>query len=215
MAESRKPTFAWDSKNKAWSFWIGDKTQAIVTIDGNGLAVNKGSLTYTSVTIGTLATAEAFTAVTGSIENLNVPTLATLQALNTAGQGSIANLNTTTGTITTLNAVNIAKVARAQIGGGGTISYMAKFTGTIALAAVGTMTVGVATVSNLGSSGIAVGDQVVITPKAAISGVLLGLGWIPTTNVVIVPVSNAAIDSAGSLPAVGVDILVTRTTVTA
>lgn len=215
MAESRKPTFAWDSHNKRWGFWVGDKTQPIVTIDGNGLTVNKGSLSYNALTVGSLIAGDTLNiGAQGSIQDVNVGTLATLQAINTGGQGSIANLNTTTGTITTLNAVNVAKLTRVQVGGGGTISYMAKFTGTIPLTNVPTAGAAVATMTGVGSSGIAVGDLLSYNLKAAsIAGIGIVSCIVPTTNVVVFKVLNPAIDTAGSQPPVGVDVMVTRTTV--
>ena len=172
MAESRKPVFAWNPRNKRFEWWVSDKTQPIAYIDGNGLTVNKGSLSYSSLTVGTLTTTRT----------LNV---------------------TTVGSIAQVRATNL-------ILGGGTISLITKVTGTIVLAAVGTNAVAVATVTGLGSAAIAVGDMVTVTPRAAITGVLLGLGWIPTTNVVIVPVCNPSGVGGGSLPAVGVDVLITR-----
>jgi hypothetical protein len=144
-------------------------------VDGNGLAVNKGSLTYSAVTIGSLASG---------------------QAANFAGVGSIAQ----------------ADIPNLKIGaGGGQITLVAKVTGTIALAAVGTATTGVATMTGVGSAGVAVGDIIRIMPKAAqAGGVAISGPYIPTTNVINVYVTNPQPNTAGSLVAVGVDALILR-----
>ncbi len=88
------------------------------------------------------------------------------------------------------------------------VSAFKKHTGTIALSAIVTNTVGVATVTGL--SGIAVGDLVFVVPKSAIAGKTLGQAVVATTNTVNVYVNNPNISSAGSLAAVGVDVFQVR-----
>lgn len=189
-----------------------------------------------NLSVGTLATMQAINVgATGTIRNLTVPTLASLRAIDVAGVGSLATANLTnvimtTGTLTNINVGTLlavqnenvggigshasARIAQMKVGGGGTLTYFDCFTGTIALSAVGTNTVTVATISGLGSAGIAVGDLILVNAKAAIAGVMMGQGWIPTTNVVVVPVVNPSDIGGGSLPAVGVDVFVTRITKT-
>ena len=174
MAESRKPTMAWNPRAGRWEFWVRDKSGPIVTIDGNGLSVARGSLSYNQLTVGSLLSGNT---------------------LNIGGIGSIAD----------------ARVQRLILGGG-TISLLKKFTGTIALTAVGTGSVAVATISGQGSAGIAVGDLVFGNPKAALSGVGIAGFYVPTTNVVNVYISNPNSQGGGSLPATGIDIYVQRST---
>ncbi len=219
MSESKRPLGGlWNPRSRRWEWWVGDKSGPIVTIDGNGVQVNAGSLAYSALAIGSLMSSDTLNVGgQGSIQNLNVPTLATLRAIVVGAQGSIQNLNVPT--LATLRAINVAgvgSIASADIptlkvgAGGGALTLRMKVTGTISLAAVGTCGVGVATMTGIGSSGIAVGDLVTVTPKAAISGVGFVGAYIPTTNVVNVYVVNPDILSAGSLPAVGIDAHISR-----
>ena len=153
---------------------------------------------------------------TGTLANINVGTLAVARAVAVAGQGSIANLNTTTGTITNLNVgstldINRLIIGDVGVGGAAALSYLQAMVGTIALTAIGTGAVAVATVSGVGSSRIAVMDKIFVLPRAALSGVALGGVHIPTTNVINVYVVNPSSVGGGSLPAVGLDILHFRT----
>ena len=101
---------------------------------------------------------------------------------------------------------------RARIGAGGTISLIQKFSGTLTgITAVGSGATAVGTVT--GMTGIAFGDSVFGNPKAALGGNIGIAGWhVPTTNTVNAYITNTKPDSAGSLAAVGVDILVLRST---
>ena len=123
-----------------------------------------------------------------------------------------AGLNTfeKTATIANVNVGSTLTVNNLVAGGGGAVSFMDKIVGSIALAAIGTAGVAVATVAGLGSASIAVGDIVSVNPKAAISGIGLAGVHVPTTNVVNVYVVNPSDTGGGSLPAVGVDVLVAR-----
>jgi hypothetical protein len=114
-----------------------------------------------------------------------------------------------TGTIANVNVGTLATLNTTKIGGGTTITKVAKHTGTIALAAIGTSAIAVATVSGLGSANIAVGDLIFYTLKGAATAasVFAGKAYIPTTNVVCIDVGNTLDTGGGSLPAVGVDIV--------
>ena len=121
---------------------------------------------------------------------IQVGTLATLQATVIVGIGSIAD----------------SRIQRTLIGGGATLSLVTKLTGTLALAAIGTGAMAVATVTGMGSAGVAVGDLIFGNPKAALSRIGL-VGWfVPTTNVVNAYIMNPSDQGGGSLPAVGVDL---------
>ena len=107
----------------------------------------------------------------------------------------------------------------ARIGGGGIetgdggtgIKKMGLITGTIgALTAVGTGLVSIGTVTNM--TGLAIGDKVFVTPKAAIAGNIGLVGaYIPTTNTLNVLLANTKQNSAGSFVAKGVDVIYFRT----
>jgi len=97
------------------------------------------------------------------------------------------------------------------VGDGGALTLINKLTGTLgAIAAVGSGATAVGTIT--GMTGVAIGDVIFGTPKAALAG-NIGLGgfYVPTTNVVNAYVQNTKPDSAGSLISVGIDILQIRT----
>lgn len=188
----------WNPRAKRWEI-RGKTATPLAYINESGLTSvtdNYIAEDYAVTSMASLTAANIISGIlgTGTITNLNVGTLATLRTANIAGQASLG----------------LANLAVLQVAGGATISYMKKATGTIALAAVGTMTTAVATVTGMGSVGIAVGDIVTFNPKAAVTGVLLGNAICPSINNVNITVLNPAIDSAGSLPAVGVDVFWTR-----
>jgi len=127
--------------------------------------------------------------------------------LNLFGKtATIANINV--GTLATL--CNVSATSVTVGADGGAVTKIDKIVGTIALAAIGTGSVAVATITGLGSAGIAVADCVWVNPKAALSGVGLTGVHVPTTNVVNVYVSNPSDQGGGSLPVVGCDVLVIR-----
>lgn len=93
-----------------------------------------------------------------------------------------------------------------KAGSGTAITKMGVLTGTLLpLAAVGTGLAALSTISNM--TGLAIGDKVSLTFKAAVGGnLLIGNPHIPTTNTLCVYVLNPVQNSAGSLVAVGVDV---------
>jgi len=173
MVESRKPTFAWNPRAGRWEFWGKEKGAPIVTIDtANGLTVNKGSLSYASLAVGSLTESDT---------------------LNVGGVGSLANV----------------QAASLTVAGGGAVTYLKKMGGTLPLTNVPTAGAAVATITGMT---VAVGDTLYATVKA--TGLIAGIGiagvHIPTTNVVVAKLVNPAIDTAGSQPAVGIDIVAIR-----
>lgn len=110
------------------------------------------------------------------------------------------NARFTTGTLA------IANIANLKVAGGGTISLIQKFTGTLPTVTVGTGQTGIATMTGVGSAGIAVGDMVFGNAKAALSDSGIAGFIVPTTNVVTARLTS------GVFPNVGVDIVVVRTT---
>lgn len=162
-----------------------------------------------------------------SINNMTVPTLATLRAVNVAGTGTIATfqstaataVNLTVGTLGTIRAVTVAGTGSigivdigtsVKVAAGTAVTLINKFVGTLAaIAAVGTMATAVGTVT--GFTG-AVGDFVFGVPKAAIAGNIGVIGFrVPTTNCLNAYLVNPQVDSAGSLAAaVGFDLFQIR-----
>jgi|SRR3990167_224065 len=112
-----------------------------------------------------------------------------------------------TGTLADLNIGTLATLRTAAIGGGTTITKIVKFSGTLTgITSVGTTAVAVGTVTG---ATVAVGDTVFGVPKADRSAghVILGEFYVPTTNVVNVMLMNPRVDSAGSYPSTGVDMV--------
>lgn len=131
-----------------------------------------------------------------------------------SGLGSDVGIRSSqTGSFNAVNANAFVNTARVIVGGG-TISLIKKLLGTIPLINVGTNSVAVATITGMGSAGIAVGDTIYPTVRAAglVAAVIMGQAWVPTTNVVNIALSSPAINTAGSQSPVGIDIVVVRST---
>jgi hypothetical protein len=113
---------------------------------------------------------------------------------------------------TSLNVVGGITAGGALSAGGGTsITKMGVLTGTLLpITAVGTATTAIGTVSNM--TGLAIGDKVFVTPKAAIGGgLVVGNPVIPTTNTLNLTIQHSDPVNAGSLVAVGFDVTYMRT----
>ena len=131
-------------------------------------------------------------ALTG-VTDITVATLSSMQAANVAGVASLAD----------------TRIERVKVGGGATLSFLTKLTGTLGgLAAVGTNTVAVATITGMT---VTPGDMVFGTPKVALAGGIGIVGYfVAATNTVNAYVVNPSIASAGSLPHTGIDVTILR-----
>ncbi len=100
-----------------------------------------------------------------------------------------------------------ARIARAMIGGGATLSMLTKNSGTLASVAVGTGLSILGTLTGMGSAAIAVGDLIFLNAKTPSMGnILVYGGFVPTTNVINVFLSNPVLSDVGSIPHTGVDV---------
>ena len=104
------------------------------------------------------------------------------------------------------------QVGTLRIAAGDNVSRLFSAIGTSpAVAAIGSASTVVATLTGMGSIGAAVGDKVFGNPKQALAGhIAFGGLHIPTTNVLNVYLANTKPDSAGSAPAIGWDVVIYR-----
>ena len=104
----------------------------------------------------------------------------------------------------------LATLAGMKVGGGVNSTFIQKYTGTLAGGSIGTASILRQTLT--GSHTCVIGDLVFGNFKADRSSTHVGVGgfMVPTTNTIDVWLQNTKPDSAGSLPATGVDAYVIR-----
>ena len=130
-------------------------------------------------------------AVTATIQNLNIGTLATLRAINSAGVGTLGNV----------------QAQDLTLAAGTKITLFSSIVGTTPATTVGTGGFAVATMS--GMENIAITDKVYANPKAALSAGLSDLQVAGAGNVQVRFV-NPSPAAAVSQAAVGWDVLAIR-----
>ena len=110
-----------------------------------------------------------------------------------------------------LNIGTQADIQRLLVGSGSNINFMLGFTGTSALlTAIGVEDITVGTITN--ATGIAAGDKIFGVPKELTmntSKAAIAAFYVPTNNVLNVHIANIG-TMAGSLPALGWDIMAMR-----
>ncbi len=222
-----RQAFYWDGKARQWVFRGG--TGGVVAFVTDGGLVYSAAGSYADLNVGSTVTSNwgnltNVTTTTGTIKNVNVGSTAVIQRMAVAGVASLTDTNITTGTMTNVNvgtalvaqtvrvagvgSLADARVQRIIVGVGATLSIITKISGTLpTIAAVGSGATAIATVGGVASSGILVGDFLVLKLYGD-PGNNMGVGgyYIPTTNVVNVLIQNTQ-DAAGSLAGLGVDIL--------
>ena len=121
------------------------------------------------------------------------------------GEGGIGGNNVTVATLADITGA-------LKIGAGAETSFIEKYTGTLAGGSIGTASILRQTIT--GSHACAIGDLVFGNLKTDRSAGHVGIGgfMVPTTNTVDVWLQNSKPDSAGSLPATGVDVYILRGT---
>ena len=211
---SQKPhNWFWNSVTSRWELRGRGQGAPVAWADEIGI----GGANARFSTAGSFAAANiaAFTSAaavitSGTLTNANVPSTATLQT------AVVANARITTGTITNANVGTLATIQKASVAqlvvGGQTVTSILEASGTFpGLTAVGTEGVGVATMTGVASLGVLAGDVVFGVPKGALAA-NIGFShfYVPTTNVINIYVVNNSQASAGSQPAVGVDVVAMR-----
>ena len=104
------------------------------------------------------------------------------------------------------------RIQRLILGTGGTISYIRKFVGTIPLTNFGSNSLAISYETITGATGVAPGDTVIVTPRAAngVDGLIMMEAYVPTNNLLNCRWQYQNAGAPGSLPASGFDVTVIR-----
>lgn len=189
MKEARRPSgWFWNTRIKRWELY-GDGRSLLAYISSSGFNTSLTALTLEAVTVGSLLTTQEInTTLTGTIRNLNVPSLATLRAITTAGLSTLTSALITTGTITNANVGSTATIQALTTAGLSTLTSALITTGTATNVNVGTL----ATIRSFSTTGVgSIGD-------AQIAGLTVGASGTKLLNLLKFTGTIAGIAAIGS-----------------